>query len=174
MAAHAKLLTAEKRQGQRWEKFFGGGTRQAGDVGKAPGATNGRLLAAKKAAGAMGKTGQDADGGKSGRRHSAGDGEKAAGAGADTRQAMSERRRAPGEHGGLLTAEIAADAGANTRQAMSERRRAPGEHGGLLTAEKRQTPGPTHSWRCRNDGGRGGRITAGADGGNSGSSDETE
>ena len=144
MAAHAKLLTAEKRQGQRWEKFFGGGTRQAGDVGKAPGATNGRLLTAKKAAGAMGKTGQDADGGKSGRRHSAGDGEKAAGAGADTRQAMSERRRAPGEHGGLLT------------------------------AEKRKTPGPTHSWRCRKDGSRWGRITAGADGGNSGSSDETE
>ena len=146
MAAHAKLLTAEKRQGQRWEKFFGGGTRQAGDVGKAPGATNGRLLAAKKAAGAMGKTGQDADGGKSGRRHSAGDGEKAAGAGADTRQAMSERRRAPGEHGRLLTAEKAAGAGADTRQ---------------VTAGKRQTPGPTPSWRCRKDGGRWGRNTAG-------------
>jgi hypothetical protein len=75
-----------------------------------------------------------------------GDSEKAAGAGADTRQAMSERRRAPGEHGRLLTAEKAAGAGADTRQVM---------------AEKRQTPGPTPSLRCRKDGGRWGRNTTG-------------
>ena len=62
--------------------------------------------------------------------HSAGDGEKAAGAGADTRQAMSERRRAPGEHGRLLMAEKAAGAGADTQLALPERRRPLGEEHG--------------------------------------------
>ena len=32
-----------------------------------------------------------------------------------------------------------------------------------VTAKKRQAPGPTHSWRCRKDGGRRRRNTAAAD-----------